>query len=472
MLHYYALSDRPAVGSMTATALLTDNSVGDQTTGVTAENTVTLLCANNHAIGGSTSIVTTLIDLLAVNQLTAIDVTVRAVYTEGCGANPDNTCYACPRGIGDPPVSNSNTQTAVLEYSTNGTVWTTLATRTLTNATFARWQPSFSPVTARYVRAVVQSASLRSYVEMILGTQVDVTDYRAIYTMLLSTPPNLRIVGTCGSPVVAWDAVTHPDVGTMRYRLRRVDDSSNTIVYDGTGTQATLSATGWTVGTSRSYTIESYSGGVSSPASSPLAVIRGNVPATATLSSDFNPSGAAVLSWSPPNPVYPAVTGYVLKRDGTTIYTGTATTFTDEGRDPLSAVTYTLITTNNCGDSTTTLNDGPASPPEPPTLTIETSCGASLDTLTWTASTSELTVTYQLWADAVGVPGSLLYEGAGREYLSARTGLIGRIYCLVAVSLAGSVVVYQSADDCPVALKPQKCKWRKPTEVATTWKQS
>jgi chitodextrinase len=68
-----------------------------------------------------------------------------------------------------------------------------------------------------------------------------------------------------------------------------------------------------------------------------------------TLAGASTTGTSAVLSWQPSTDNV-GVTGYIVKRDGTTVGTGTGAAFTDTGLKPLTTYTYTVSATDAAGN--------------------------------------------------------------------------------------------------------------------------
>ncbi len=214
---------------------------------------------------------------------------------------------------------------------------------------------------------------------------------------LPNTPQNLTGTETPYSVALTWDAVPY----AASYELKR----NGAVVY--TGTDTTYSDTGLTPDTNYTYTLIAKNATGDSAAATLAKHTPIPVPATPTLSSGVVDPDRIVLNWG----AVPYADSYKLTRNGTEIYAGSATTFTDQALTPATAYHYSLVAINASGSSTAaTLSQTTASLPIPATpgnlsgTVAETSVSLTWDPVTWVAD-------YVLSRD-----GSVIYTGSATSY--------------------------------------------------------
>lgn len=114
-----------------------------------------------------------------------------------------------------------------------------------------------------------------------------------------------------------------------------------------------------------------------------------DVPTSFTATPDVT---TVALSWvAPTDTGGPALTGYTVKRDGTTVYTGTSTSFTDTGLTPATAYSYEVTANNAIGSS---------SPATTSTTTIGGVVGIATDTAGTYSKVLPKVWNGTIWADA------------------------------------------------------------------------
>lgn len=157
---------------------------------------------------------------------------------------------------------------------------------------------------------------------------------------------------------ITWAWSGTDNVGITRWLLKR----GSTTLYDGTA--ASYNETGLTNGTSYAATLQAYdAAGNVSTTSNASATPAAQTDTTAPTITSFTAtpgSSQVALAWAATDNI--AVTRYTVARGATTVYDGTATTFTDTGLTNGTAYTYTLTAYDAAGNTkTATVSATPAS---------------------------------------------------------------------------------------------------------------
>jgi fibronectin type 3 domain-containing protein len=241
-------------------------------------------------------------------------------------------------------------------------------------------------------------------------------------TVIPSVPTNLKAVaGSCstGSISISWNASS----GTTSYTLYR----NNTQIYNGNNLYFT--DTDLAAGVSYEYSVTAKnSAGTSGPAATtppqttaPNACVT--IPPTPTgiiASAGACSTGSIRISWNTSS----GATSYVVRRNGTQIYSGTNLTYTDTGLTAGTSYAYTVGASNSAGTSALG-GTSPAQtaapgacvtiPPAPTNLSaVAGSCGTGSITVSWKASSGA--TSYTLYRSGLKV-----YSGNGLTF--SDTGL-------------------------------------------------
>ncbi|MGC4043496.1 MAG: hypothetical protein QM758_06795 [Armatimonas sp.] len=187
--------DRPALGSMTPTTLLQDHEPNDTLTGETVYKSVTF--TGPYAVRNIEGVLTAVLGWDCPVSLKGLT----AAYGRSAPGMMESTCLMPPE------ITLAGFQfTNALEWSLNGTTWTPLGI-TSGGGSSGTLSASFSPVTAKYARLVLE-ASLETYDDFTITRTLSVrlSDFRATAEPLApSDPPaNLRGVGGCEGPQLTW----------------------------------------------------------------------------------------------------------------------------------------------------------------------------------------------------------------------------------------------------------------------------
>lgn len=164
----------------------------------------------------------------------------------------------------------------------------------------------------------------------------DTPTYTVSYSYTNPVPNATTLSGSAGNQQnsLQWNSVS----GATSYTLYQ----AGTAIYSGTAT--TYTHTGLTNGTGYSYTVKAQNSAGYSSASNTVSLTPPLPPGAPTL------SGTAAdqqinLAWTAPS----GSTGYTLTRDGTQIYQGTSTSYTDTGLTNGIAHKYIVLASNVSG---------------------------------------------------------------------------------------------------------------------------
>lgn len=181
-VYYWLAADRPSLGSMTLLSEpnpFDDNSPGDTSSGESA--TASATAGSCPAVASAIATITAVLDLGSVQVITAYD------FTTGLGGYVPPGGAACLFPI---PSSITFAGSFALEYSIDGTTWTSFLTGSyaplvaVSGYTFDREQGTFSGgTTARYIRVVADSdTETAGYPGVSLATRATITDLRITST--------------------------------------------------------------------------------------------------------------------------------------------------------------------------------------------------------------------------------------------------------------------------------------------------
>ncbi|WP_176560328.1 fibronectin type III domain-containing protein [Brevibacillus dissolubilis] len=240
-----------------------------------------------------------------------------------------------------------------------------------------------------------------------------------------ATPVNLQGVPTSSSVALTWE----PSENAASYYITRNNSLIKTVT--------TNSYTDTNLTADKSYTygvIAVNSIGLQSNPATITVKTLGLPPATPTSFTAVTTEYHATLSWT----AVSGATTYELKRDNQVVYTGSATSFTNESLTPATTYTYTLTAKNTAGSSqpatlSVTTKEVPPATAVPSTPTnFAANPTASNVTLAWNAA--DQAKTYELKRD-----GQVIYTGTQTTYAdyniqSDRT----YVYTLTAVNELGA----------------------------------
>jgi hypothetical protein len=263
MTIYWASANRPPLGSMVATAMLTDGMPGDTASGIADGRTVS--AGASCTLLSASAQLTVVADLGCLSTLTGVSLTWNRTRTKVL-TGPNLDC--------DPEYATASSDAVALEYSTDFSTWTSIP-----------WSGSVSPpqtlmaspsVTARYVRAYLAS----TYEEYISGHQIGVsltaTDFRITATINTPSAPTLTGPAVCEGPqnTITWTSVSCAD----GYEIQ-LDGAA--IVDVGVATSYTH--TGLIVPSTHTYRVRAYNSAGSGPWSTLLTGVSTCVVAAAPL---------------------------------------------------------------------------------------------------------------------------------------------------------------------------------------------
>ena len=260
----------------------------------------------------------------------------------------------------------------------------------------------------------------------------------AVYTLQISppTPTGLAVVSASANSLnISWNAST----GAISYQLYR----NGTLVYDDGSTSFT--DTGLTPRATYSYTVIATNAFGSSALSA--AVTATTVPLTPTgLTVGSATVSTLNVSWNASS----GATSYWLYHNGTLVYYGSNTSYSDSGLTVGTSYTYTVKASNSAGSSALSapvLGTTLGVPPTPTGLTVGSATVSSLS-VSWTASTEA--TSYQLYRSSTQV-----YNGSNTTYTD--TGLTSSStysYTVQATNRAGTSALSAVVTGTTVPLTP------------------
>ena len=226
-----------------------------------------------------------------------------------------------------------------------------------------------------------------------------------------STPSAPTATTSGGTNSISWSAPSNVGTAITGYQLYR--DGS---LYQTLGNVLSYSDTSVTLGTSYYYQIVagnavSY-GSISGNSATVIPALVPTAPSAPTATFVSNTSNT--VTWSAPSANGSAITGYELFRNGSTLgNVGNIVSYTDTGLTIGSSNFYSVKAINGIGASSTSSNSNTilnANVPDAPT-SLAAVAGVPI-TMTWTAPSSDMTITnYKIYRDGtliqtLGVAGS------------------------------------------------------------------
>jgi chitodextrinase len=259
------------------------------------------------------------------------------------------------------------------------------------------------------------------------------------------TPPTGLTAAAMGSTGAntSWSA-SIDNVGVTAYIVLRNG------IQVATPATTSYTDTGLSAATTYTYTVAARdAAGNISPNSTSVSVTTASVGDTTPPSTPAGLTGAAAgstganLSWSASTDNV-AVTGYIVRRNGTQVATPAATAYADTGLSAATTYSYTVaardaagnVSANSASVSVTTASAADTAPPSQPTGLTGAAAGSTGANLSWNASTDNVGVTgYIVRRNGVQVatPATTSYADTG---LSAATTYS---YTVAARDAAGNV---------------------------------
>jgi len=210
---------------------------------------------------------------------------------------------------------------------------------------------------AMYAEITVSPSSVFTFTDIKTATS-GATLPAAQYTTTTVTGKKITLIKTAGNPYISGTTYNYRIYYSLSAFTTPPGEEVTTKLSDATaGTGATdCSGTG---------KVKTNTAGSSAPSAPTLSGIAGNQ--------------SAIMSWSS----IAGATGYVLKKDGSTVYTGTNTTYTVTGLTNGTSYNFNVYSTNVSGTSTAsnTVTLTPPLPPDAPSLSG--SAGNTTVNLTW-----------------------------------------------------------------------------------------
>ena len=251
-----------------------------------------------------------------------------------------------------------------------------------------------------------------------------------------SQAPTLTATAASSSQIrLAWTAVA----GAAGYRLFR----GSTLAYSGQGLSFTDG--GLTAGAQYCYTVRAFNSSGDGPLSNQACAFTTQGPPTAapSLTATATSSSQIALSWA----TVAGATGYRLYRGSSQIYSGPATSFTDNGLAAGTQYCYTVRASNGAGDGplsnqacATTAGAGPG---QVQNLRVWNVTHQSIS-LAWDAVTGAESYDVLRWGTVIGNWSGTTYNNIG---LSPNTQ-----YCYTVRARAGTVMGPESAQVCATTL--------------------
>jgi hypothetical protein len=225
--YYFAVADRPAIGSMTVTTKLDDVAVGDTSTAESGGATSTYSGACAHLT--LTLYVTSLVDLGALYNLTSWSAKAKvedaAAEVPACTVPPDEE-YAPDNGWW-------------LESSEDASSWTAETSGTFTGSSYNSLGGSLGRV-GRYVRLIqrIHHDSQRATGPTIYANCADFRLYGVLSgggsTTAPTGAPTIHVLGVCegAQATLWWDSVSRATYYEVR-RITAAEPSPGTLIYSG-----------------------------------------------------------------------------------------------------------------------------------------------------------------------------------------------------------------------------------------------
>ena len=237
---YVALANRPTLAAMTATTRLTDNSVGDTTTGHSA--TVTAV-ASGCGTANAESYVTFAWAEQQNCGITALRFTGRATPS-----SPPGLVAQCGVNPGEPGWASAFSANYSIEYGTDAggaePTWVALTSGTVVQDLTFRDFVFTTAINARYLRGVLYAQSYQEGIASIptgsYQAYTEPTDFRVTYSAPPCSPPSpptLTAGQLCSTGGVSIP-LTWNELPTAYYEVER--SSVATVVYGGTATNTTV----------------------------------------------------------------------------------------------------------------------------------------------------------------------------------------------------------------------------------------
>ena len=179
-------------------------------------------------------------------------------------------------------------------------------------------------------------------------------------------PPILVALGPT-SVSATWQPPAVPNGAILGYNLLQLSGAGltqTTVVYSGTGSQATV--TGLSPATLYFFRLVAYNaGGSVQSRTSNVTTIESSPDGVPAPNVSVLSSTALAISWSAPLVPNGIVTGFVLVQNGTNLTSGLLFTFVSENLQPFTAYSYSILacTVRGCGSSTQTLAVTAEAPP-------------------------------------------------------------------------------------------------------------
>jgi type II secretory pathway pseudopilin PulG/chitodextrinase len=219
-----------------------------------------------------------------------------------------------------------------------------------------------------------------------------------------ATPTNVTATAGDAQAELSWDPVP----GATTYRVER----DGAPIWSGPNTSVT--DPDLTNGTSYTWTVTATGPGGSSAPSTPVSATPITAPATPTGLTATPGDTQVQLSWAAvANTAAAPVSGYEIFRDGVSVWTGTATTWTNTGLANGTSYSFTVRTLGPGGNSAQSapVSATPVTAPATPTG-LAPSAGNTQVTLAWTAVANTA---------AAPVSGYRIYQGGVQVWSGATT---------------------------------------------------
>lgn len=265
MTIYWGNGDRPALGSMTPTALLSDGSAGNTSTYETGSDSLPF--SGSCATRSVTAAITALVDFGCPYLLTSFQFTIAQRLSTWL----PSTCTVVP---GDP--FEEETWTEEAEWSTDGVSWTPISLTAL-NVAAGTSAKSGLMLSLRYLRIVARLRFRDVQDNGTISARVRLSDLRTTATLLPpASAPSLTGPAGCEGPqnTITWTSVPCAD----GYEIQ---PDAGTIIDVGVATS--YAHTGLIVPSTHTYRVRAYNSAGSGPWSTLLTGVSTCVVAVAPL---------------------------------------------------------------------------------------------------------------------------------------------------------------------------------------------